>query len=75
MLEVDGAWGGLGGDVIGDRRGSSFNTFYMQGNRDLQTTCSPLEGSYERQQSLGFNAPVQVITKQTVSVFKDIKDS
>ena len=74
MLEVDGTWRGLGGDVIGEQRGGSCKKNLIGGYRELQTTGLPLEGSYERQQSLGFNAPVKVIMKQTVSVFKDIKD-
>ena len=52
----------------------SCNTLDMHGYRELKTASLPLEGSHERQQSLGFNAPVQVIMKQNVSVFKDIKD-
>ena len=70
MLKVDGKWGGLGGDVIRDRQGGSWNPQLMQGYRELQTTSLPLEALYKGPQSLGFNIPVKVITDQISSVVK-----
>ena len=42
----------------------------MQGHREFQTASLSLEALYEGHQSLGFNAPVEVIIEQIASVFK-----